>query len=190
MSEEEFKEMVAGLKRGDNTALALLQPFQRNCTRMLIMKSGASCDEQQAYDIFVDSVLDFRKNVLQDRVNYQNIPAYLQRICWYKWLETIRAKQRHDRHRDMISSQLYPESAGLSSTEVEEDFTARLGQLQEGMQQLSAQCRKVLTMAIADDLSMAEIAAQLGMASADVAKTTKSRCYKRLVEWIRNQEKE
>jgi DNA-directed RNA polymerase specialized sigma24 family protein len=55
------------------------------------------------------------------------------------------------------------------------------------MQALSEKCRKVITMSIAEGQSMAEIAEQLGMASADVAKTTKSRCYKRLIEFIRTQ---
>jgi DNA-directed RNA polymerase specialized sigma24 family protein len=153
-----------------------------------MLKSGARCDEHQGYDIFIDSILDFRKNVLAGKVVYQNIPAYLQRICWYKWLETNRKLQRHQQSRDMIASQLYSKSEtpeGLQSTESQ--FEDQLAQIRTGMQALSEKCRKVITMSIAEGQSMAEIAEQLGMASADVAKTTKSRCYKRLIEFIRTQ---
>jgi len=69
--------------------------------------------------------------------------------------------------------------------EREELHKSKVEQIDNAMQQLSEKCRQVLYMAIADGLSMADIAAQLGMASADVAKTTKSRCYKRLLDFIR-----
>jgi len=187
MSEEEFNGIVSGLKRGDNTVLSMLQPFQDDCIRTLVVKSGANCSAQQAYDIFVESVLDFRKNILLDKVVYQNIPAYIQRICWYKWLEMSRSRQRHEREKTMIRAHLYPVVADPESIVVgDEEYARKLALLRTGMQGLSERCRRVLTMAISDGIPMTEIARQLGMASADVAKTTKSRCYKRLIKLIRN----
>jgi RNA polymerase sigma factor (sigma-70 family) len=189
MTEEDFNILVKTLRNGDNTALAALQPFQESCIRRLVIKSGGRCDEHQGYDIFIDSLLDFRKNVLAGKVIYQNIPAYLQRICWYKWLETSRKRQRHQRSQDMIKTQLYPKHEDHRGTvSVETEFSDRLAQVEAGMQELSEKCRQVITMAIAEGQSMSEIATQLGMASSDVAKTTKSRCYKRLIELIRTQQ--
>lgn len=187
MTREEFSEIMLRLKRGDNTALASLHPFQDSCIRNLVIKSSGKCDPDTAYDLFIDSMLDFRKNVLHDKVAFQNIPAYINRICWNKWLETHRKKTRQEKANQM--SQMHYQ-AGMENpeltTSVEELHNERLAQIEAGMQHLSEQCRKVLYMAIADGRSMADIAGQLGMASADVAKTTKSRCYKRLLEYIRN----
>lgn len=183
MTKEDFNDLVLRLKRGDNTALSYLHPYQAGCIRMLVVKSGSRCDQDSAYDVFVDSVLDFRKNVLLGRVDFQNTQAYLRRICWNKWLALARTINRQDNSKEAVTSMLYGNSETVE--DMEENYTSRLAELEGAMQQLSEQCRKILYMAIADELPMAEIAIQLNLASADVAKTSKSRCYKKLLEIVR-----
>lgn len=185
MTKEDFNDLVVRLKSGDNSALSYLHPLQDGCIRMLVVKSSRRCDQDLAYDLFVDSVLDFHANVLLDKVEFQNIQAYLRRICWNKWLAFVRNTERKDKKQDMVTSQLYDRANDLNTEEMEDLFKAQLSQLEQAMQQLNDQCRKVLYMAIAEERPMAEIAAQLKMASSDVAKTTKSRCYKKLMELIR-----
>lgn len=185
MTKEEFNDLVLRLRRGDNSALSYLHPYQDTCIRTLVIKSGSHCDQDQAYDLFVEAVLDFRKNVLQDRVEFQNIKAYLRRICWNKWLALSRSQERQASKQEMVTSHLYNPPDNEETGAMEELYTARLTQLEESMQQLSEQCRKVLYMSIAEELSMTEIAQRLNMASPDVAKTTKSRCYKKLIDIIR-----
>lgn len=189
MTKEDFNDLVLRLKRGDNTSLSYLHPFQDACIQMLVIKSGSRCDQDQAYDLFVDSVLDFRKNVLQDKVEFENIKAYLRRMCWNKWLALVRSNDRKDNKQEVVTSQLYSQVDDDTSEFMEELYSTRLSQLDEAMQQLSEQCRKVLYMAIAEEQSMTEIAKQLNMASPDVAKTTKSRCYKKLIEIMRKSPK-
>lgn len=188
MTKEDFNDLVLRLKRGDNTALSYLHPFQETCIRTLVIKSGSRCSQDQAYDLFVDSVLDFRKNVMHDKVDFQNIQAYLRRMCWNKWLALVRTAERQDKKQEAVASELYSNDAETDQS-MEEFYTTRLNHLEEAMQQLSEQCRKVLYLSIAEEISMSEIAQRLQMASADVAKTTKSRCYKKLIEIIRKTQK-
>lgn len=185
MTKEDFNDLVIRLKGGDNSALSYLHPLQDGCIRMLVVKSNRRCDHDLAYDLFVDSVLDFHKNVLQDKVEFQNIQAYLRRICWNKWLAFVRNAERKDSKQETLTSQLYDRTSDINTDEMEDLFKSQLSQLENAMQQLNDQCRKVLYMAIAEERPMAEIATILKMASPDVAKTTKSRCYKKLMEIIR-----
>ena len=188
MTKEDFNDLVLRLKSDDNSALSYLHPYQDGCIRMLVIKSGSRCSQEQAYDFFVDSVLDFRKNVLHDKVKFQNIQAYLRRMCWNKWLALVRTEERQHRKESILTSQLYSHDPDTNES-MEELYTSRLNNLEEAMQQLSEQCRHVLYLAIAEEISMSEIAKQLKMASADVAKTTKSRCYRKLIEIIRKSQK-
>ncbi len=189
MTKEDFSDLVLRLKRGDNTALSYLHPYQAGCIRMLVVKSGSRCDQDNAYDLFVDSVLDFRKNVLKDKVDFQNIQAYLRRICWNKWLAMARTNNRQDNSEEAVTTILYESTDTETTNAMEELYASRLAQIELALGQLSDQCRKVICMAIADEISMSEIAKQLNLASADVAKTTKSRCYKKLLEIIRKSPK-
>jgi RNA polymerase sigma factor (sigma-70 family) len=182
MTEEEFSGLVRRLKSGDNSALAALNSYQADCVRMLVSKSSYRCSADMAYDIFADSVFDFRVNVLRDKVVYQNMKAYLKRICWNKYLAMMRTQQRQEREVYGITTHLYESSERV--TAMEETYTERLKALDRAMGQMSEQCRKVLYLAIGDELSMAGIAEQLHLSSADVAKTTKSRCLKRLMALI------
>lgn len=185
MTKEDFIDLVIRLKSGDNSALSYLHPLQDGCIRMLVVKSSRRCDQDLAYDLFVDSVLDFHSNVLQDKVEFQNIQAYLRRICWNKWLAFVRTTERKDSKQNTVTSELYDRTNDVNTDEMEDLFKSQLAQLEDAMQQLSDQCQKVLYMAIAEERPMTEIATQLKMASPDVAKTTKSRCYKKLMEIIR-----
>lgn len=185
MTKEDFNDLVTRLKRGDNTALSHLYPYQDTCIRMLVIKSRSQCDQDQAYDLFVDSVLDFRSNVLHDKVEFQNIKAYLRRICWNKWLAQSRTSTRRHLKQQIVTAQLYDPPDEETLENMEDLYSSRLSQLNAAMQQLSEQCQKVLSLSIAEELPMTEIAKHLNMASADVAKTTKSRCFKKLIEIIR-----
>jgi len=187
MTKEQFDDLVVRLKCGDNTALSYLHPYQEDCIRTLVIRSAARCDRDQAYDIFVESLMEFRKNALHDRILFQNIRGYLRKICWNTWLAMARTKARQDSRRDTVTSQLYANHDDPETeTTMEELYAERLALMQNAMDQLGERCRTILYMAIADKISMQEIASQMHLANADVAKTTKSRCYKKLLEIIRN----
>ena len=186
MTRDEFNDLVGRLKRGDNSALASLQVYQQACVRRLVIRSRGYCNPDLAYDLFIDSVLDFRSNVLKNKVAYQNIPAYLQQICWNKWLEESRRIKRIQNNQTEMQYHYDTQTTQQGEhVDHEEAHLSRLKQVEQAMHRLSEQCRRILYLSIADGMPMAEIAETLGLASADVAKTTKSRCYHRLLKYLR-----
>ena len=138
-------------------------------------------------------MLDFRRNVLQGKVRYQAIRAYLAQICFNKWMERYRSVKRMAAHEDRIrymyegNPELSPEEGYIElekARETGEQNRIRLAQIEEGMQTLTQRCRQILRLAIVDELPMARIAEVMKLANANVAKTTKSRCYHKLLEYI------
>ncbi len=187
MTREEFIDLVQRLKDGDNEALVCLQCFREPCIQMLLVRSKRRCDADTAYDIFIDSVMDFRQNVLRDHVRYGNIGAYLIRICWNKWLARSRTKARQAALEPQVRALVYDTSPVEDFPgQREHQYSVDMELLEKAMGQISASCRQILSLAIADELPMIEIARRLGLANADVAKTTKSRCYKKLLTIIQN----
>jgi RNA polymerase sigma factor (sigma-70 family) len=189
VTRREFDDMVRKLKKGDNSPLVLVQQYQRDCIGMLIKKSAYSCNDDVAYDIFIDSILDFRANVLMRKVEYQNIKAYLKRICWNKWLAASRHKVRVKGKEHNVARYIYSNPRNNEVSEEAANIRARrLSAINKSLQTMNERCRQILQMAIIDRLSMSEIATHFNFASANVAKTTKSRCYKKLLSLIRNEQ--
>jgi len=199
MTEEEFIQLAEALQNGDNTVLQRLQPYQTYCQKTVMIKSHQQCSAEESYDIFVDAILDFRRNVLAGKVEYKAIRAYLARICFNKWMERSRNKRRNEIHlaelaqvTDQMDGTSDPETLLVQQEEIKARATQQqieIAQIEAGMAALSEKCRKILMLAIVDEVPMARIAELLGFANRHVAKTTKSRCYQQLVNHVSNLQK-
>lgn len=194
MTEKDYEELVKQLKLGNNSVLDRLREYQAYCQKTVMIKSFHRCSAEESYDIFIDAVLDFRKNVLADKVEFKAIRAYLARICFNKWMERSRAGQRKQmRSSDETTLEYVPETSPnaeemqIANEEMraqQQEDEVRLSWISEGMAGLSEKCQRILRLAIVDELPMATIASVMGLANANVAKATKFRCYQKLVDFI------
>ena len=193
MSKAEFEYLVSQLKQGNNQPLQQLTAYKEDCIGMLRNRSNGSCRRDDAEDIFIDAVMAFRRNVLQGKAVFQNVKGYLATICWNKWLESSRAKQRHFKKQEEVERQLYVvKEEPVDHLVLEEERKAEQTQKNQrfqlittAMAKLSEKCQQILKLAIIEELPMKEIAQIMGFASANVAKTTKSRCYNRLIKSVK-----
>ena len=196
MTKEAFKELVDQLQKGNNQALKVLNEYQEYCIKTVQIKSKNTCSSEEAYDIFIDAVLDVRRNILKRKVTFISMKAYLAKICWNKWLEKSRHIQRKRKFQEKIynstSPKTYleesPEEKLIKSeqqTEKQRQQERQLELISRAMLKLSDKCQQVLKLAIVDQMPMKLIAKALNFANANVAKTTKLRCYNRLVGIIR-----
>ena len=68
-----------------------------------------------------------------------------------------------------------------------DDYKAKLKSIcYSAMEKLDSKCRKIIIAYYIDRLTMKEIATYMNLSSGDVAKTLKSRCYKKLISLIKN----
>jgi RNA polymerase sigma factor (sigma-70 family) len=193
MNRRTYEEMVEGLLAGNNALLAHLNSHQTYCLKTLQIKSGQHCTADMAYDIFIDAVIAFRTNILKgERPDPRYLRAYLARICWNMWMAHSRSQERKAKKQGIVQEELYGtamENFDHLTTSEEERMEAlekgkKLQIIQRAMENLNEKCRKILQLFIIEGKSMKEIAEQLNMANANVAKTTKSRCYNRLMKEI------
>lgn len=172
--------ILAGLRDGDDSVLADVYTLAHTyCIRTLIRKTN--CDKEDAQDLFMDSILIFRDNVLKGKLTaLTNLNSYLFGICWNLWREQNRAKAKWEATRSDFEHQLLV-------METQEDFPFPGEELLEQKQlisnvvnalaELGERCRKLLTYVYVEHRSQKEIADLMGFSSANVVKVTRHRCY-------------
>ena len=138
------------------------------------------CSLSDAEDIFMDALLIFRENVMQNKLNEVAHPrAYLHRICENRYHEQQRQEAQVRRSEDAVRASLYDPDPLLPY-----DFARQKELVMRAFRYLGANCRRILQYYYFDHLSTEEIARKMKMANANVAKVTKSRCYKKWVEAV------
>lgn len=139
------------------------------------------CSKENAEDIFVDSVMNFREKLVEGKIEMVlNIRAYLYKTCYNMFLVRLRQKQKKENLSDELEKFYYDSDYQSEDTE---DFTEKLNEItMQAWGFLTERCKDILSYFYVDRLRMKEIANLMGLSSSDVAKATKSRCYKAMVE--------
>jgi len=154
--------------------------------RMDIIKVVTSknlCPEDQVEDHVSQSFIIFYENIVSGKVTeIKSIKNYLIGICF---------NQIRRMHNDKTNSQKKVEEIRLliyeqDNYEMEGGYKEKLeSTCFEAMRKLSEKCQKIIEAYYLDKASMKEISNSLNLSSSDVAKTLKSRCYKKLLQYIK-----
>ena len=138
------------------------------------------CSPSDAEDIFMDALLIFRENVMQGKLIQVTHPrAYLYRVCENHHREQQRREAQIRQSEDAVRASLYDPDPCLP-----DDFPQRKEMAMRAFRYLGANCHRILQYYYFDQLPLDEIARKMNMANANVAKVTKSRCYKKWVEAV------
>jgi RNA polymerase sigma factor (sigma-70 family) len=153
--------------------------YRSDCIRILMSKNY--CDSDTAHDLFTDSIIVLRENLLNRKVqNLNNIKSYLTGICINLAKEKKKKHINKNKKMDLVRL-LYYEN-GHNTIEAKEEQEELVKICKSALIKLSERCQKILVAFYVHKMSMQEIAEDLEMSSRDVAKTIKSRCYK---QWIK-----
>ena len=180
MEKSAFEALILQLKAGNNRCLKFIFEEHSDFCISNLKRSGAS--EDSANDIFVDAVLNFRQKMLEGKISYlTNIRNYVYGTCKYMFMEQLRAEQKALDHQEEVVMFFQPHSAepDFETNETREYEDKLMGISLEAYNQLGSKCRQMLDFFYIDKKNMAEIAEIMGLASANVAKATKSRCFKK-----------
>lgn len=175
----ELQEIEASLRADDNKALQYLYlEYGDFCVKRL--KSKRQCTIEEAEDLFIEAVMILRENILKKKISSLSNPGYyLYRICENKFLEKLRADKNKQAKQSDVEHFFY-------SMDHESDFIGEWDSelskaADHAFKNLGERCREIIYYFYVDKLSMLEISKLMNLASADVAKNTKARCYKKLV---------
>lgn len=171
-----WQELRSQLKRGNNEVLSqFFREHARYCTKRLTKEHR--CSLEDAEDIFIESVMNLREKIVQGTLEaVTNIRSYLFRTCQYMCLERIRKEQRQAQKSEELARYFYESKY----VEDNNDYDPELLEItRRAWNQLTEKCQDLLHYFYVDRIEMKEIAELMEFASAEVAKTTKSRCFKK-----------
>jgi len=166
-------DIIDRIKKADEGALKYLyQKYYRMMVRMIINNSGT---EEEAQDIFQDSLIIFWEKVINNELQLTSkISTYLYSICQNLWRKELDRKKRLSREEK--DGEIPPEH---DQNEIIKIMHACINELGET-------CKQVLTLYYFDKLSMKEIADKLSFSNADTAKTKKYKCKQELDKLVKS----
>lgn len=154
------------------------------------MKKRTGCSDDDARDVFMDSIIVFREKVISGDISYlTNIRNYLYTVCVNTIMESKRQKLRKIGKNDDVKDFLYDDLTNDPFMEDLQDIIEDHTLIQicfDTLEKLDPKCKCILTMFYVNELSIAEITEKLNFANKNVAKSSKSRCFKKWKEQILN----
>ncbi len=174
-----WAEIIEELRNGKN---AILKTFYLQhaeyCIQKLTKKNR--CPIEDAEDIFVDALINLREKLISGKVTaIANVRSYLYKTCDNMFLARLAHSKRAKRNLNELERFYY--NSVFNQDEL--PFDVELMEItMAAWSKLSERCKDILHYFYIDKLKMREISEVLGLSNADVAKTTKSRCYRKLVE--------
>jgi RNA polymerase sigma factor (sigma-70 family) len=180
------------LKEGDNSEIArIFTEHGDYCIRTLIRNTN--CSKQDAEDILMESVLNFRDKVVSGKVTYlTSIRQYIYSTCYNMWLKEYQKRKRREIVGvDLIKFYVEEYSETMDTSEYFDNKKAMIRITKKAMATLKTKCRRVLSLFYVERYSMKEVAKMMNFANDNVAKTIKSRCFNTLIAEVKRiQEKE
>jgi RNA polymerase sigma factor (sigma-70 family) len=162
-----------------NEVLSVLYKETLSKVRNMVLKNNGN--QEEANDIFQDSVLIFFKQVRNGSFNpAYDIDGYIYTISKNLWIKRA-VKINKNVSLDQVDYK-YSQSEGI----LEEVITnEKANALEEVMTKIGEECKKLLKLVAYEKLSMKEICIQMNYSSENVAKTYHYRCKKKLTEFIK-----
>ncbi len=184
MTKSEFSSLKGQLVSGNNQSLTtIFERHSRYCIQILIAKYG--CNRDDAEDIYVDAILNFREKVVGDQIEVlTDVRAYLLGTCRNMFLVRLKKDERTNRAI---------REAQLTADMFHEPFDSSQAAYRDGLRQvvetalatIPDKCRNILKAFYFEQADLNDIAARMGFASANVAKVIKARCFKKLITEVK-----
>jgi RNA polymerase sigma factor (sigma-70 family) len=161
------KIITAIISGKGNEVLSVLYKETLPKVRNMILKNNGNHEE--ANDIFQDAVIIFFKQVRNGSFNDSyDIDGYIYTISKNLSLDHV--------------ENTFPYSEGILEEVISKE---KANALEDVMNKIGEECKKLLKLVAYEKLSMKEICVQMGYSSDNVAKTYHYRCKKKLTEFIK-----
>lgn len=173
-------EIIAAIRDKERLESAIRQLYEAHSAicRSFIMGKGAT--EQDADDIFQETVVGFIETVQKDKFREESgIRTFLVSISRNLWYNEIRRRKRADSREKLYVSDQEPEDAGIHDIIQERELKKQVNALLNG---LGETCRKILELFYYENLPMKEIVLHLKYENEQVVRNKKYKCLQQLTE--------
>lgn len=182
-----LSEIRNSLIAGDNKAFRYIyQEFGDYCTETLIKQR--SCSPDEAEDLFIEAVMILRDKILQGKIQeLTNTRYYLYKTAENLFLARLKSEKIKTGKQSELKHFFYASEFANEDDSWDEELADAAS---KAWNELSERCKDILYYFYVDTLRFAEIIGLMNFSTIDVAKTTKARCYKKLVTTARAYYKE
>lgn len=176
LSKEKFVVLLQELKNGNETLFEeiFLNNFQSTC---LFIKNKCNIDYDRAYDITMNTLIEFRIRLLDDKVVYGNLKYLFRQMAYHNFVKTVREKKKLKN----VTSIKTDDDEALKSKE-----NQMLEILEVAFKNLDLKCRNLLDKYYFLGTSY-DVLAQEESISNQVVRKRKERCLNKLKALIGNQ---
>lgn len=141
----------------------------------LLRKLG--CNESLTEDIFQDALIIYLNRKENEHFEFKLEPIYyVKQTCKYLWYKEAR---KSNEERTAVEELVID---SISTKELDQELKYK--KLETALSQLGKKCQELLQLFYGLNLSMQQIAAQLGFRNAEVAKTQKYRCLEKAKGYV------
>lgn len=183
MKSEELAQLRAQLIKDDTSQLKeFYKAYLTDCQNVLISKN--LCDKEASKEIFTEALIIFHKNIVNSKIQeLSSVRSYLISTCMNLARKQNQFVSKTQKKLDEVRLLFYKNNdTSIEERENKEDLIAIC---KNALANLSERCQKIILGYYIQNLTMKEIALNLGLSSGDVAKTLKSRCYKNLLKEVK-----
>jgi RNA polymerase sigma factor (sigma-70 family) len=190
MRQELDNAIISRLRKGETSCFEeIIANYRDYCVGGLIKK--IRCTEEEAQDLFIEGLLEFREMVILGKIDKViNLKSYLFGICYNLWLTDQRENKKISSGASDVERYFY---GYLYEDDLFDDESAYKINLiaiaRKAISILSDKCRKIITYYYLENMNMVEIAKEMNFASSDVSKTSKSRCFQKLLDEVQELKK-
>lgn len=168
-------KIVDLIRKGDEEALVILYESNRKPIAAFISRNNGTMDDAQ--DMLQESLVILWERVRSGRFEYKaKLSTFIYATVKNMWSHRLRQRGRES------SNDLDPEEHEDYSPSILESLiaTEQAKMVRDALEKIGEQCRKLLLLFYWEELSMEEIASQLGYANAETVKAKKYQCKKAL----------
>jgi RNA polymerase sigma factor (sigma-70 family) len=169
--------LIEQIRAGDQKAITRIYTMYK--ADFLLYSSRFSIDEDDAVDIYQDSIITLYENIRSGKLASlsSSLKTYLFAIGKYKIFNSLKVK---------LHTADFAEYESLLEEDNEDERLLlkeeNIAKLQVAYQQLGTKCQDVVKLFYYENLSIEEIKERLGYSSKDVVKSQKSRCLRQIRE--------
>jgi RNA polymerase sigma factor (sigma-70 family) len=175
------KDIIKAIKTGNNELVLnhLYKEILPRIRKMILKNSGT---DEDAKDIFQDTVLIFYNQVKLNKFDEsKDVGGFMYSVARNLWINRAKIKNRFVQLESNESS--HGSEGNVLNDLISQEKTLAI---EEVMNQIGEECKKLLKLSIYDKLSMKEIAEKMGYTSDGVAKTYNYRCKQKLISLVKD----
>ena len=175
-----YAKILDLIRRGDEEALVMLYELNRRPVLAYITRNSGTADD--AEDMLQESLVVLWERVRSGRFEYSaKLSTYVFGVVKNTWLRRLAQKRRE------VPSELDPDERSNGAPSALDDLIEReeAGLVRSALERIGEQCRRLLKLFYWEELSMEEIALEMGFANADTVKAKKYQCKKALETVLR-----